>query len=70
MAGLRGRVLGGAGQWRAIARSGAVGLLRRGLGQDGGSQEVEDNLVDLRRNLDSNGAAIAGPSAVQVRRLE
>ena len=35
------------------------------IATDGGSEDIEDNLMDLRRNLDANGAA-----GVQVKRLE
>jgi predicted nicotinamide N-methyase len=37
---------------------------------DGGDVDVEDNLEDLRRNLDANGSGEGGEWPVYVRRLE
>jgi predicted nicotinamide N-methyase len=70
--GLRGRVLElGAGCSAVPSLAAArLGCFDEIFATDGGSEDVEDNLVDLRRNLDANGAAVTGASPVQVRRLE
>jgi predicted nicotinamide N-methyase len=69
---LRGRVLElGAGCSGVPSLAAArLGCFDEVWATDGGSEDVEDNLVDLRRNLDANGAAVTGAAAVQVRRLE
>jgi predicted nicotinamide N-methyase len=70
--GLHGRVLElGAGCSGVPSLAAArLGCFDECWATDGGSEDIEDNLIDLRRNLDANGAGVAGAAGVQVRRLE
>ena len=70
--GLHGRVLElGAGCSGVPSLAAArLGCFDECWATDGGSEDIEDNLIDLRRNLDANGAGVNGATGVQVRRLE